>query len=108
MATSAAITCQSCNAEISEKAFLDAHKVCPECSYHYPMTAYERLELLVDKDSFDEHDSGLYSTNPLEFPDYEEQLASGLRKNGAQVGDSYRRSKNQWAARCNYNQRFWG
>ena len=52
MATSAAITCQNCSAEISEKAFLDAHKVCPECGYHYPMTAYERLDLLVDGASF--------------------------------------------------------
>ena len=82
MATSATITCQSCSAEISEKAFLDAHKVCPECGYHYPMTAYERLDLLVDGASFDEHDAGLYSTNPLEFPDYEEQLARDYAKTG--------------------------
>ena len=82
MATSAVITCQSCSAEISEKAFLDAHKVCPECGYHYPMTAYERLELLVDAGSFDEHDAGLYSTNPLDFPDYEEQLARDYAKTG--------------------------
>ena len=82
MATSAAITCQSCSAEISKKTFLDAHRVCPECGYHHPMTAYEWLELLVDRGSFDEHDTGLYSTNPLDFPDYEEQLARDYAKTG--------------------------
>ena len=46
------------------------------------MTAYERLELLVDGNSFDEHDAGLYSTNPLDFPDYEEQLARDYAKTG--------------------------
>ncbi len=77
-----AITCQGCSTEISEETFLEAHKVCPECGYHHPMTAYERLELLADEGSFDEHDAGLYSTNPLDFPDYEEQLARDYAKTG--------------------------
>jgi acetyl-CoA carboxylase carboxyl transferase subunit beta len=82
MATSVAITCQGCSTEISEKTLLDAHRVCPECGYHHPITAYERLELLVDEGSFDEHDAGLYSTNPLDFPNYEEQLARDYAKTG--------------------------
>ena len=61
---------------------MEAHRVCPECGYHHPMTAYERLELLVDEGSFDEHDAGLYSTNPLDFPNYEEQLARDYAKTG--------------------------
>jgi acetyl-CoA carboxylase carboxyl transferase subunit beta len=82
MATAESITCQGCSAEISEKGFLDAHKVCPKCNHHHRMSAYERLELLADAGSFEEHDAGLYSLNPLDFPDYEEQLARDYTKTG--------------------------
>ena len=96
MAVSESITCLNCNAEVPGQAFLEAHKVCPLCDHHYRMGAYERLDLLIDAGSFEEYDAGLYSVNPLDFPDYEEQLARDYAKTGlkseiltgeAQIGD---------------------
>jgi acetyl-CoA carboxylase carboxyl transferase subunit beta len=82
MTASTSITCAGCGAQIPEKVFVETHRVCPKCNHHYPMSAYERLALLADAGSFEEHDSGLYSLNPLEFPGYEEQLARDYAKTG--------------------------
>ena len=82
MATSAPIICQGCSVEIPQKAFVDAHKVCPKCNHHHRMGAYERLALLVDAESFEEHDAGLYSINSLEFPGYEKQLERDYARTG--------------------------
>ncbi len=57
-------------------------KVCRKCSYHFRLSAQERIELLVDEDSFQEHDAGLTSTDPLEFPGYAESLERNRSKTG--------------------------
>jgi acetyl-CoA carboxylase carboxyl transferase subunit beta len=42
-------------------------KVCPRCSYHFKLTAQERIELLVDADSFVEMDADIIPIDPLNF-----------------------------------------
>ncbi|MBE3560912.1 MAG: acetyl-CoA carboxylase carboxyltransferase subunit beta [Ktedonobacteraceae bacterium] len=42
-------------------------KVCPRCGYHFKLTAYERIKLLVDENSFVELDSDITSVDPLQF-----------------------------------------
>ena len=37
------------------------------CSYHFGLTAYERINLLFDKDTFDEFDKDMVSADPLDF-----------------------------------------
>ena len=46
-------------------------KVCPECGYHSRLTANERINLIIDKESFKEFDTDMLSANPIDFPDYE-------------------------------------
>ncbi|MBI1924357.1 acetyl-CoA carboxylase carboxyl transferase subunit beta [Candidatus Poribacteria bacterium] len=82
MAIPESMTCRSCQEQISKQEFLEAYKVCPKCNYHHYINAYERLKLLVDADSFREHDAGLYSLNPLDFPDYGAKLAEDYAKGG--------------------------
>lgn len=74
------ISCQNCDAQISQQAFIEAHKVCPKCNHHHYMNAYERLELLADDNSFEEYDSELYTVNPLDFPGYEASLERSYAK----------------------------
>ena len=74
--------CRNCNADIKVKAFIKNLKVCPICDAHYPMSAHERLDLLVDKDSFQETDVNLYSIDALEFPEYTEKLERDIAKTG--------------------------
>ena len=49
-------------------------KVCLKCGYHHKLRAKERLELLIDPDSFREFDANLTSRDPLGFPDYEDKI----------------------------------
>lgn len=68
------MTCVKCKAEVDDELFVSELRVCPKCGYHHAMSAKERLSLIVDEGSFIEYDTGLYSLNPLEFPEYEEKL----------------------------------
>ena len=52
-------------------------KVCSRCNYHFRLSAYERIALLVDQGSFVELDKDLVSADPLHFttnpPTYTDQ-----------------------------------
>ncbi len=48
--------------------------VCPHCDKYFQLTARKRLEMLIDKDSFQELDKAMTSLNPLEFPGYEDKI----------------------------------
>ena len=77
------IYCRDCEAQIPEQQFTEVyHKVCPECNHHHYMSAFERLKLLVDEGRFESYDDGLYSLNPLEFPNYVEKLERDAAKTG--------------------------
>jgi len=60
-------------------------RVCTKCEHHFRLGARERIELLVDKDSFHEHDAALTSGDPLGFIDskpYPERIAAAQAKSG--------------------------
>lgn len=44
------------------------------------LRSWERINLLVDENSFREADSQLYSCNPLIFPNYEEKLEKAMQE----------------------------
>ena len=73
------IECPKCGHPIYHKDF-DCYKECPECSYGFRMRAKERLSWLVDE--FEETDGNLQTTDPLNFPDYDEKLAKGKKNSG--------------------------
>ena len=64
-----------------------ADRVCPRCGHHFRLSAWARLELLLDERTFQERDAGLQSVDPLGFADQKPypdrvvaaQLATGLR-----------------------------
>ena len=56
--------------------------MCPHCDAHHYMSAKERLDLIVDAESFQEADAHLYSIDALEFPDYPEKLKRDINKTG--------------------------
>ncbi len=58
--------------------------VCPKCGHHHRISAQKRLSLILDKDSFKEWDSDLFSLDPLKFNDgspYQEKLERAQKKN---------------------------
>ena len=76
------VTCPDCSTQIPSDSYVSAKQVCTLCGYHFAIGPEERLAHLVDLDSFIELDTGLFSENPLEFPDYELKLARDAKKTG--------------------------
>lgn len=74
--------CPSCKKIMYTKEVNKNLKVCLHCSYHYPMTAWERIESFIDEDTFEEINAGMVSGNPLQFPGYEEKLEKDQKKTG--------------------------
>ena len=44
---------------------LENHLVCPTCNYHHRLPGEQRIELLIDNNTFFEWDHTLCSTDPL-------------------------------------------
>lgn len=59
--------CQECNQPIYKKELEENFKVCPKCNFHFTLTAMERLQMLVEPDTFKEYDVTLSSVDPLVF-----------------------------------------
>ena len=49
--------------------------VCPGCGHHFKITATDRIQMLVDKDSFREITPRLKTQNVLGFPNYTQKLS---------------------------------
>lgn len=74
--------CPRCQNVMFMDVFEGAAKVCSECSYHARLTARERLELTIDKNSFVEYDAKMVSKNPIDFEGYEDKIADMQEKTG--------------------------
>ena len=74
--------CPRCRNVTFMEEFNKAGKVCPECNYHSRLSAKERLDITVDKGSFEEFDAGMISKNPIDFPDYNKKQLQMREKTG--------------------------
>lgn len=68
------VKCNRCSQITYNKDLEKNLKVCPKCEYHFRISSRERLELLADKDSFQEIDKNLKTVNILDFPDYDNRV----------------------------------
>jgi acetyl-CoA carboxylase carboxyl transferase subunit beta len=68
------VKCTSCKEIIYRKEVVKNLSVCPKCSFHFRLSARERLELLFDS-PWEEFDAGLASADPLGFTDTKPYLA---------------------------------
>jgi acetyl-CoA carboxylase carboxyl transferase subunit beta len=59
--------CPGCAEVIHEIELVQNQRVCPRCDYHFPQSAKERIEGLVDPDTFVEMDADLKSVDTLRF-----------------------------------------
>lgn len=74
--------CPSCKEITLTKDLKKNNKVCPKCDHHFKMTAYERIDSLLDPESFQSMDDHLKSENPLGFPGYAEKVQADSEKTG--------------------------
>ncbi len=78
-------TCDECENMVYNKEVEQKDKTCPECGYHFPLTAEERIDLLLDDGSFEETWGDLESVDPLNFEarkTYREKLEEAQEKTG--------------------------
>lgn len=59
--------CEGCSETLYNKTLEENFRVCPKCNYHFGLTAHERINLLLDKDTFVEFDKDMLSVDPLDF-----------------------------------------
>src|SRR5438445_766811 len=59
--------CPGCDEVIHEIELIENQRVCSHCDYHFPQTAKERIESLLDPSSFVEMDANLHSVDTLRF-----------------------------------------
>ena len=78
------VKCPSCAQIIYNKDLAASLSVCPKCAHHFRLTAAERLRTLFDG-KWEEHYSGLTSTDPLSFTDtkaYRQRLDTSIAGTG--------------------------
>jgi len=61
------VKCDECSRTLYEGELIESFRVCRYCGHHLALTAPERIEMLVDEDSFAEMDADLVPCDPLEF-----------------------------------------
>lgn len=59
--------CPECSAPAYKKELANTLNVCPKCGFHLFLNSQERVKMLLDESSFQERDSNLISSDPLEF-----------------------------------------
>ncbi|MCK9604441.1 MAG: acetyl-CoA carboxylase, carboxyltransferase subunit beta [Candidatus Omnitrophica bacterium] len=59
--------CEGCSETLYNKSLEENFRVCPKCNHHFILNAYERINLLLDKDTFQESDKEMEPADPLEF-----------------------------------------
>lgn len=68
------IYCKGCNNHVFKKDIEDNFNVCPKCSTHYKYKARDRVNLIIDKNTFKEFDFKINNQDPLKFPNYLEKV----------------------------------
>jgi acetyl-CoA carboxylase carboxyl transferase subunit beta len=81
------LRCPGCQATIFRKEVESRQGLCPECDYHFYVSASDRIRRVLDEGTFEEWDAELVPTDPLGFEDKKpyrdrlkaEQARTGLR-----------------------------
>ena len=77
--------CPGCQAAIFRKEAERRHNVCPECEFHWYVTARDRIAQVLDDGTFEPWDDSLRPTDPLDFSDkkaYRDRLQVEQQRTG--------------------------
>ena len=79
------IRCPGCKASIYRKEAEKLLNVCPQCEYHFYVSALDRINQVLDEGTFEEWDGHLMPADPLEFADqkpYKDRLVAEQKRTG--------------------------
>ena len=77
--------CSGCGEILYREKLAQNLNVCPNCGFHFRITADQYVDLLLDEGSFEEADAHLRSADPLGFVDlktYRDRIAAAEKKVG--------------------------
>ena len=75
--------CSACKNNIYVADLEKNLRVCPQCNYHFRISAKQRINQLIGEGTFIEHDHNLIATDPLKFKDskkYKDRLRTSYKK----------------------------
>ena len=81
------VKCENCRQILYNKELARNFKICPKSSYHFRLSAPERLRMLFDDEEYVELDADLRSADPLKFRDVK-RYRDRLKQNQESVGTS--------------------
>jgi acetyl-CoA carboxylase carboxyl transferase subunit beta len=81
------VKCENCREILYSKELARNFKICPKCSYHFRLSAPERLRMLFDEEKYTELDGELRSADPLRFRD-SKRYRDRLKQSQDAVGPS--------------------
>ena len=74
--------CNKCSAAIIAEDVRQNNNICPKCGGDFRIHAYRRIELMLDKGSFEEWDHDLTGGNPVNYKGYPEKVKALQEKTG--------------------------
>lgn len=78
--------CEKCGKILYTEDLKENFNVCNNCGNHFKLGAYERIEYILDKNSFIEFDKDMIGKNPLNFKGYDEKIKGYQRKSNITEG----------------------
>jgi len=79
------VKCPGCSEIVFKQELESNAQMCPKCSHHFQMSRDERINLLIEPDTFEEWDEDLISVDTLGFTgtaSYPNKLAENKKKTG--------------------------
>ncbi len=74
--------CTECKEIIYKESLRDNLSVCPNCGHYFRMHINKRIELVIDKGTYQRFDLNIETSNPLELDDYPQKLKTLREKTG--------------------------
>ena len=74
--------CNKCCQPVHAEDVRNNHFICPKCKGYFRLHAYQRIEMIADKGTFEEWDKEMEFKNPLDFPGYDKKVAAAREKTG--------------------------
>lgn len=74
------VKCEGCGKVLYKSDLDEANKMCNQCGYHFRLTARERIDIVIDRNTFREFDYNMTSDNPIDFQGYEEKIKKMKQK----------------------------
>ena len=76
------VSCPSCKETLFANELEENLSVCHSCGHHFRIGARQRIDIMLDPDTFTEFYGHMVSTNILRFPEYEKKLQKAADASG--------------------------